>query len=41
MAGVSLKCGDCGTLLKSVEEAQEHAELTKHTDFQESTEPVL
>ncbi|KAK1426373.1 hypothetical protein QVD17_15044 [Tagetes erecta] len=41
MAGVSLKCGDCGALLKSVEEAQEHAELTKHTDFSESTEPVL
>ncbi|KAK9068721.1 hypothetical protein SSX86_012836 [Deinandra increscens subsp. villosa] len=41
MAGVSLKCGDCGTLLKSVEEAQEHAELTKHTDFSESTEAVL
>lgn len=41
MAGVSLKCGDCGTLLKSVEEAQEHAELTKHTNFTESTEAVL
>ncbi|KAL3507320.1 hypothetical protein ACH5RR_032702 [Cinchona calisaya] len=41
MAGVSLQCGDCGTLLKSVEEAQEHAELTKHTNFAESTEPVL
>lgn len=41
MAGVSLQCGDCGTLLKSVEEAQEHAELTKHTNFRESTEPVL
>ncbi|KAG8375992.1 hypothetical protein BUALT_Bualt09G0016700 [Buddleja alternifolia] len=41
MAGVSLKCGDCETLLKSVEEAQEHAELTKHTNFVESTEAVL
>lgn len=41
MAGVSLKCGDCGTLLKSVEEAQEHAELTKHANFVESTEAVL
>ncbi|XP_075512102.1 uncharacterized protein LOC142547615 [Primulina tabacum] len=41
MAGVSLMCGDCGTLLKSVEEAQEHAELTKHTNFSESTEAVL
>ncbi|KAL6971015.1 hypothetical protein U1Q18_030695 [Sarracenia purpurea var. burkii] len=41
MAGLSLKCGDCGTLLRSVEEAQEHAELTKHSNFSESTEPVL
>ncbi|OIW19196.1 hypothetical protein TanjilG_04939 [Lupinus angustifolius] len=41
MAGVSLKCGDCGALLKSVEEAQEHAELTSHSNFSESTEPVL
>lgn len=41
MAGVSLQCGDCGALLKSVEEAQEHAELTKHTNFSESTEPIL
>ncbi|KAL9855340.1 putative transcription factor C2H2 family [Arabidopsis thaliana] len=41
MAGVSLKCGDCGTLLKSVEEAQEHAELTSHSNFAESTEAVL
>lgn len=41
MSGVSLKCGDCGTLLKSVEEAQEHAELTSHSNFSESTEPVL
>ncbi|GFZ10616.1 ubiquitin-associated (UBA)/TS-N domain-containing protein [Actinidia rufa] len=41
IAGVSLKCGDCGTLLRSVEEAQEHAELTKHSNFSESTEPVL
>ncbi|KAJ8774226.1 hypothetical protein K2173_009657 [Erythroxylum novogranatense] len=39
--GVSLKCGDCGVLLKSVEEAQEHAELTKHSNFSESTEAVL
>lgn len=36
-----MKCGDCGTLLKSVEEAQEHADLTKHSNFEESTEPVL
>ncbi|GAB2267236.1 hypothetical protein Dimus_002221 [Dionaea muscipula] len=41
MAGVSLKCGDCGVLLKSVEEAQEHAELTSHSNFAESTEAVL
>lgn len=41
MAGLSLQCGDCGALLKSVEEAQEHAELTSHTNFAESTEAVL
>ncbi|KAK6914288.1 PUB domain [Dillenia turbinata] len=41
MAGVSLQCGDCGALLKSVEEAQQHAELTSHSNFSESTEPVL
>ncbi|KAL0865534.1 hypothetical protein Bca101_044652 [Brassica carinata] len=41
MAGVSLKCGDCGALLKSVEEAQEHAEITSHSNFAESTEAVL
>ncbi|KAI4317518.1 hypothetical protein L6164_025381 [Bauhinia variegata] len=41
MAGVSLKCGDCGVLLKSVEEAQEHAKLTSHSNFSESTEAVL
>ncbi|GMH20288.1 hypothetical protein Nepgr_022129 [Nepenthes gracilis] len=41
MSGVSLKCGDCGALLKSVEEAQEHAELTSHSNFAESTEAVL
>ncbi|KAJ4968239.1 hypothetical protein NE237_014940 [Protea cynaroides] len=41
MAGLSLRCGDCGALLKSVEEAQEHAELTSHSNFAESTEAVL
>ncbi|KAJ4723211.1 UBX domain-containing protein 1 [Melia azedarach] len=41
MAGVSLQCGDCGALLKSVQEAQEHAELTSHSNFSESTEAVL
>ncbi|XP_040993637.1 LOW QUALITY PROTEIN: chromatin assembly factor 1 subunit A [Juglans microcarpa x Juglans regia] len=41
MAGVSLKCGDCGALLRSVEEAQEHAELTSHSNFAESTEAIL
>ncbi|XP_044479336.1 chromatin assembly factor 1 subunit A-B-like [Mangifera indica] len=41
MAGVSLKCGDCGVLLKSVQEAQDHAELTSHSNFSESTEAVL
>ncbi|XP_054806509.1 uncharacterized protein LOC129309135 isoform X2 [Prosopis cineraria] len=41
MAGVSLQCGDCGALLRSVQEAQEHAELTSHSNFSESTEAVL
>ncbi|GLJ47744.1 hypothetical protein SUGI_1008380 [Cryptomeria japonica] len=41
MAGLSLMCGDCGSQLRSVEEAQEHAELTGHANFSESTEAVL
>lgn len=41
MAGRSLVCGDCGAHLKSVQEAQEHAELTTHSNFSESTEAVL
>ncbi|KAL0924397.1 hypothetical protein M5K25_005223 [Dendrobium thyrsiflorum] len=41
MAGLSLCCGDCGTLFRSVEEAQEHADLTSHANFSESTEAVL
>ncbi|XP_020575013.1 UBX domain-containing protein 6 [Phalaenopsis equestris] len=41
VAGLSLRCGDCGTLLRSVEEAQEHADLTSHANFSESTEAVL
>ncbi|KAL5702866.1 hypothetical protein ACHQM5_028030 [Ranunculus cassubicifolius] len=41
MAGLSLQCGDCGVLLKSVKEAQEHEELTSHSNFAESVEAVL
>ncbi|PKA49628.1 hypothetical protein AXF42_Ash004169 [Apostasia shenzhenica] len=41
MAGFSLRCGDCGALLRSVEEAQEHAKMTSHASFSESTEAVL
>lgn len=41
MAGLSLMCGDCGHQLRSVQEAQEHAELTGHANFSESTEAVL
>ncbi|KAI6674240.1 hypothetical protein NL676_002146 [Syzygium grande] len=41
MAGVSLKCGDCNALLKFVEEAQGHIELTSHSNFSKSTEAVL
>ncbi|KAH9558842.1 hypothetical protein CY35_06G029100 [Sphagnum magellanicum] len=41
MAGLSLQCAACKAQFRSVEEAQEHAELTKHADFEESTVPVL
>ena len=41
MAGLSLRCGDCGAQLRSVEEAQAHAEVTNHANFVESTEAVL
>eukprot|EP00246_Nothoceros_aenigmaticus_P002338 TRINITY_DN13188_c0_g1_i1.p1 TRINITY_DN13188_c0_g1~~TRINITY_DN13188_c0_g1_i1.p1 ORF type:complete len:412 (-),score=103.16 TRINITY_DN13188_c0_g1_i1:264-1499(-) len=41
MGGLSLECGDCNTQFRTVEEAQEHAELTGHAKFRESTEPVL
>ncbi|XP_062219122.1 uncharacterized protein LOC133918965 [Phragmites australis] len=41
MAGLSLRCGDCGVLLRSVEEAHAHAEATSHSNFAESTEAVL
>uniref|UniRef100_A0A803MDV2 Isopropylmalate dehydrogenase-like domain-containing protein n=1 Tax=Chenopodium quinoa TaxID=63459 RepID=A0A803MDV2_CHEQI len=41
MSGVSLQCGDCGALLKSVEEDQQHAELTSHSNFSKSTKLVL
>ncbi|XP_047081549.1 caldesmon isoform X1 [Lolium rigidum] len=41
MAGLSLRCGDCGVQLRSVEEAQAHAEATSHTNFAESDEAVL
>ncbi|KAG2651098.1 hypothetical protein PVAP13_1NG247800 [Panicum virgatum] len=41
MAGLSLRCGDCGAQLRSVEEAQAHAEVTNHANFVESTEVDL
>ncbi|KAI6685350.1 hypothetical protein NL676_031263 [Syzygium grande] len=41
MIGISLKCGDYDALLKSVEDAQGHAELTSHSNFSESIEAVL
>ncbi|KAI5082348.1 hypothetical protein GOP47_0002091 [Adiantum capillus-veneris] len=40
-AALSMTCGICQAQLRSVEDAQEHAELTGHTDFAESIEPVL
>ncbi|XP_060211135.1 uncharacterized protein LOC132638182 isoform X2 [Lycium barbarum] len=36
-----LQCGDCETLLKSVEEAQQHVNNTCHTNFRESNEAIL
>jgi len=36
----SLLCKDCNTLLRSVKEAQDHADATGHANFEESTEAV-
>ncbi|XP_005106367.1 UBX domain-containing protein 1-A [Aplysia californica] len=36
----SLKCNECGKLLKSEIDAQAHAARTQHTDFSESTEEI-
>jgi len=38
---LSLVCRDCGVLLRSVKEAQDHGEATGHANFEESTEAVL
>ncbi len=40
MAALSLTCKQCNASLKSVKEAQEHGEVTGHSQFEESTEPV-
>jgi len=40
-APLSLKCDQCGTQLRSGAEAQEHGEVTGHSQFSESTEAVL
>ncbi|KAH0739109.1 hypothetical protein KY290_037814 [Solanum tuberosum] len=37
---VLLQCGDCGTLLESVVEAQQHAQNFHHTNFYESKEAI-
>ncbi|GBG67556.1 hypothetical protein CBR_g685 [Chara braunii] len=37
----SLLCGDCGVQLRSMKEAQDHAEAFGHSNFKESTEAVL
>ncbi|KAK8575288.1 hypothetical protein V6N12_062963 [Hibiscus sabdariffa] len=39
--GIILNSQDYGTPLKSVEEAQEHAELAFHSNFSETTKVVL
>jgi UBX domain-containing protein 1/4 len=36
----SLVCKDCNTFLRSVKEAQDHADATGHTNFEESVEAV-
>lgn len=36
----SLVCKDCNAFLRSVKEAQDHADATGHTNFEESTEAV-
>ncbi|KAL3157720.1 hypothetical protein ABBQ32_012149 [Trebouxia sp. C0010 RCD-2024] len=41
MAALSLTCKQCNASLKSVKEAQDHGEATGHSQFEESTEPVL
>jgi hypothetical protein len=38
---LSLRCNDCGLLLRSVKEAQDHGEATGHSNFEESTEALL
>jgi hypothetical protein len=38
---LSLTCKDCNTALRSVKEAQDHAEATGHSNFEESTAAVL
>lgn len=38
---LSLKCGQCGVLLRSMKEAQDHGEATGHSQFEESTEAIL
>lgn len=39
--GLSLVCNQCNTQLRSAKEAQDHAEISGHTNFSESTEAVL
>lgn len=36
----SLKCNDCGKLLQSVKEAQDHNDVTGHVNFEETTVAV-
>ena len=37
---MSLKCEDCGRLLRSTIEAEAHAAKTSHSNFSESTEEI-
>lgn len=40
MAAKSLVCKDCGTLLRSIKEAQDHGDATGHCNFEETTVAV-
>lgn len=40
-AAKSYVCNECGLQLRSIKEAQDHGEVSGHSDFAESEEAVL